>query len=561
MFHQTASRLSRIKQITAVLVRHRLNHFTEKREAKASGAAKPDMSRVGRRFRAALEELGPTFVKFGQIMSTRPDLLPPKFTAELVGLQDDVAPMPEKMAISVIEKSLGRSIDDVFSEFDRKPIASASIAQVHRARTRDGREVAVKVQRPNARAAIIQDLDLLGILARLLDRVVEASGIITTKAIVGEFEIALLRELDFHREAQMIARFRKQAEGQNYYVVPDVYLELCSSDVIVMEFMRGSRIDALKPHHNRRKIAQNIISGAFHQIFIHGLFHADPHPGNSFILDDNRLVLIDFGSVGEISYAMRETLAVLVLAIGTRDADAAARLLYRIGTTDARVSLHHLRDACAGLFDQFFRDTSKISEINATDLLAELLDLAARFKIRIASEYMLVSRAGATLEGVIRQLDPEIPILELAKPLVHGLLEERFALGEFGDTALRNMLRARDLLKEMPTALSQVMMDLESGRLQIRAEIPHIEKLRRSIDAMGLTVFAGLVACGLITGSLFLLSNVKAEVWGIPVVPIVCLWLASLIFGVVLGRQVLAPRLPRISMAKILDRWTESERS
>ncbi len=557
VIEETIKNLSRLREITAVVVRHGLGHYLERRKAKrifsAQEAALQDalLEAGARRFRAVLEELGPAFIKFGQILSTRADLLPQGFIAHLSNLQDACAPMPYHEVCAMVEKGLGKPLSALFSQFEEKPLASASIAQVHRAFTLQGEEVAVKVQRPHVREQMVQDLDLLGFLAQLVDSMVEESGLVTSRGVVAEFETALLKELDFEHEARMMQRFAKNLEGKNRpYVVPRVHPSLSCATVLTMEFMRGTRLSELDASFDKKKIASNIIHAAFEQLFTDGLFHADPHPGNSFILPDNRMVLMDFGSVGEISYAMRETLVVLVVSCGMRDADAVARLLYRVGIPEERILLHRLRDAVASLFNDYLGEHTAISQVHATQLLRALFDLASRFRVRIPSEYALVARASMTVEGVIRQLDPDLEVLQTVQPVVKNLIEERFALQDMGQGTLKQLLLARDVVREFPMMASQILMDLEAGKLRVQVEHPKIETIARNIDALGLTVFMGLVACGLIMGALSLLGQYQWTLWGVPAVPAVALWMASMLFGVALGRYYVSPKIKKISLGK-----------
>ncbi|OGQ88908.1 MAG: hypothetical protein A2289_27060 [Deltaproteobacteria bacterium RIFOXYA12_FULL_58_15] len=555
--------LRRLRQITAVVARHGLDHYQERRKNRAAQkkgelpAGPETIPRLALRFRAILEDLGPTFVKFGQVLSTRADLLPPGFADALSDLQDHVPPMSAADAERAVELGLGRPVTELFAHFDAEPVASASVAQVHRAITHDGDEVAVKIQRLGIRDQIHEDLDLLRYLAQLIEKIVEESGLVTPAAIIDEFEGAFLAELDFYREARMIRRFRANTEGkQRTYVVPRVFDELCSRTVLTMEFIRGTRLGDVGEEHDRKAIAQNLVQSAFEQVFVDGLFHADPHPGNAFVLPDNRLALLDFGCVGQISYAMRETLVVVALAIANRDADTVARLLYRVSTPAQRVSLHQLRDACASLFDKYLRDQTTLANVEAAQMVKELFEMASRFKLRMPSEYALIGRASMVVEGNIRALDPDLEVLKAAGPFVKRLMEEQFAVPEFTDTALKGLLRAHGFIQELPLTASQILMDLESGKLQIQIENAKLETIARNIDALGVTVFMGLTACGLITGSFFLLQGYDSKIWGIPVIPAVGLYLASLLLTGAFGRYLLAPRMKKLS----IYRWLSNRR-
>ena len=564
VFGPSIANLGRLRQITAVVARHGLSHYFEgRRRNKESGHTETVAALPGaaQRFRAILEELGPTFIKFGQVLSTRPDLLPAGFAEALQGLQDDCPPMEAGEALRAVEEGLGRPVAVLFKEFDPTPIASASVAQVHRAVLLTGEEAAVKVRRPGIREKILRDIDLLRYLTRLAEAIIEESGLVAPRDIVEELETAFLSELDFEREARNMRRFAKNLEGkQRAYVVPTVHDELCSRSVLTMEFIHGERLSNLGPDRDKQKIAANIVAASFDQLFVDGFFHADPHPGNAFVLPDDRIALIDFVLAGELSYGMRETLMMLVVGVATRDADTVARLLYRVGVPDERVSLYKLRDACASLFDSYLRDRETVAHIETTRVLADLLRLAARFRVHIPSEYAILARAGATVEGIIRQLDPDLEVLETARPYLRRLVEEQFSLANFGEGAMKNLVRLRSMVRDLPLSATQVLMDLETGKLQIQVASRELEAIGRNLNALGVATFTGLIACGLVTGSLFILARYNLEMWGWPIIPIVGLFLASILFGVSLGWYFLSPRVHKISLARWFGRPRREER-
>ncbi len=551
------SSFGRLRQITAVVARHGLGHYLEGRRSKRDGSRgdASELAGAAARFRALIEELGPTFIKFGQVLSTRADVLPAGFAEALQGLQDDCPALAPEVAVAAVEEGLGRPLAEVFAEFDRAPLASASVAQVHRAVLHGGVEVAVKVRRPGIRAQLLADLELMRVLARLAESIVEETGALAPQGIVDELERAFLAELDFEREARNIRRFRENLEGkERVYTVPKLYEEFCTSSVLVMELIRGARLRELTDDRDKRKIAANIVSASFEQLFVDGLFHADPHPGNAFILPDDRVALIDFGLVGELSYAMRETLMVLVVGVATRDADSVARLLYRVGMPDRQISLLALRDACASLFHAHLSSRKAVAGIESARLMSELLQLASRFYLRLPSEYALVARAGATVEGIIRDLDPKLEVLETARPYLVRLVEEQFAFGGLGEGAMKNLVRLRTYLRDLPLSMAQVLMDLETGKLQIHVASRELEVVGKNINALGLATFTGLIASGLVTGSMFILARYRLEVWGWPIVPIVGLYVASILFGVALGWYFLSPRARKLSLARFWRR-------
>lgn len=575
VFGPSIANLRRLRQITAVVTRHGLSHYFEgrrqRRERADAGRVHEDaespqgksertLPGAAGRFRAILEELGPTFIKFGQVLSTRPDLLPVGFAEALRGLQDDCPPLAANEACHAVEEALGKPLKELFAEFDPNPVASASIAQVHRATLRSGEEVAVKVRRPEIREQILGDLDLLRYLARLVEAIIEESGLVEPQDIVEQLETAFLAELDFEREARNMRRFARNLVGQERtYVVPAVYDDLCTRSVLTMEFIKGERLGNLSPGHDKKKIAANIVASSFDQLFVDGFFHADPHPGNAFVLPDERIALIDFGLTGELSYSMRETLMVLVVGVATHDADTVARLLYRLGVPDERISLYQMRDACASLFHTYLRDRESIASLQATRMLGDLLQLANRFHVRIPSEYAIIARAGATVEGIVRQLDPSLEVLETARPYLRKLVEEQFTWPGLGEGAMKNLVRLRSFVRDLPLSASQVLMDLESGKLQIQVASRELETIGRNVNALGLATFGGLVASGLVTGSMFILARYNLEVWGWPVVPIVGLYVASMLFGASLGWYFLSPRMHKVSLVRLFKKRRRDE--
>ncbi|MCK5689341.1 AarF/ABC1/UbiB kinase family protein [Myxococcota bacterium] len=563
MIGRTFANLGRLRQITSVIARHGLAGYVDGRKRKKDGqplvldtSDLPASVRAltpAKRFRRVLEELGPTFIKFGQLLSTRADLIPQSFVDELSSLQDDCSPMSEDEVRQAMAEGLGRPLEEVFSDFTLQPVASASIAQVHAAITTDGQKVAVKVQRLGVQDSIYRDLDLLGYLASLLEAIVEESGIVTPRAVVDEFESVILGELDFHKEARITQRFWENAQKPGRtYIVPKVFFELSSRTVLTMEFIDGIRLNELKDPERRKRVAENVIQGAFQQLFEDGLFHADPHPGNAFVLEDDRLAMIDFGATGQISVAMRETLVAVAVAIGTKDADTVARLLYRVGIPDERISLRRMKDAIADLLEENLQ--LSLGEVEASRILRQLFDLAGNFGIRIPSEYIMMARAGITIEGVMRELDPELNVFESTRPHITKLVEESFDISNLGEAAVKGLFRTQGMIRELPLTASQILMDLEMGKLTIRVESPAMDAIAKNIEALGIGIFFSVIAGGLIAGGLFVLRDYRLEVGGLPVVPAIAFFSAALLIGGAVGRYLIAPRFKRLSLARLFSR-------
>src|SRR5256714_4273667 len=486
---QAVKDLQRLREISAVVVRHgfgelldrsRLWDVLGRREAGERPSPAEIRATSARRFGETLAELGPTFIKLGQILSSRPDILPPDFIAELSHLQDRASPMPVETVFELIETGLGRSAHQLFASIDPEPMASASIAQVHRATLASGEEVVVKVQRPGIEEQIRSDTDLLFYLARFLEGVIEETGIYTPTGIVTDFRQAMLIELDFASEARNVEEFAAINAERDFIAIPKVVRTHSAHTVLTLEELVGVKLkDVLEgrdvPGIDRKLIARRILDAAFHQLFVDGVFHGDPHPGNVIILEGNRLGLIDFGLVGRLSKAMQESIILLVLAISLRDPDTVSRLIYKVGIPDERINLHQFRADIHDILDRYLG--LKLSEVSSTTLLNELTDLALTYRIKIPKEYAVLSKASATTEGIIRQLDPDLDVAQVALPYAKQLLIDRYSPRSMSGGLFRLLLSVPGFLQDTPQQLSQILMDLEGGKFSVTVRNEEMQRL------------------------------------------------------------------------------------
>jgi len=561
---QAVQDLKRLREISAVVVRHGFGELWDRTKIwdvlgrrEDSGRPSPEALRAttARRFKDTLAELGPTFIKLGQILSSRPDILPKAFIDELSHLQDRAAPMPVELIFQLIEKGLGKPAHQLFATIDPEPMASASIAQVHRARLASGEDVVVKVQRPFIEAQIKSDTDLLSYLARFLEGVVEETGIYTPTGIVAEFRSAMLLELDFENEARNIDDFARNHQGRPLVVVPKLYRELSSRTVITLEELKGRKLkevldDGQLP--GRKQLARHILDASFNQLFKDGLFHGDPHPGNLIVLEGNRLGLIDFGLVGRLTKGMQESIILLVLAISLKDPDTVARLLYKVGVPDERINLHQFRHDIHDILERYLG--LKLSEVDSGALMSELVDLAMKYKIKIPREYAVLSKAAATTEGIIRQLDPELDVTEVALPYAKTLLYERYNPSSMSGGMLRVLLQLQGFLQDTPAQLSQILMDLEGGKFHVTVRNDDLSRLNSNVKALGVLLFAGMIAASLIVGAFSLVGRASegtsTTVWPIPA--LVGLALAAMLFGGATTWTLISGRLKKISVRRFL---------
>lgn len=543
--------LERLADISKVLARHGFDRIAEilrGRKDKLTRLEDRELVGAPKRFRNLLEDLGPTYVKLGQVLSTRPDIMPSAYLAELKSLQNKVEPLGYPTIAKAVEEALKKPVNEAYAEFDPNPLASASIAQVHRATMHDGRRVVVKVQRPGIEKTIRSDIDLLYILARVLDATIEESGLYRPVEIVKEFEKAIFEELDFLREARNSREFRRNFEDRAGVVFAEVAEELTTRTVLTMEFLDGVKVsDVDKSRHDAGAVARTLIEGFFRMVYEDGYFHGDPHPGNIMVLADSRVALLDCGLVGRITKGTQELLTRLSITIPLKDADGTARLLYRLGTPTERVNLLQFRDEIQGLLDKYV--SGELSQMDAGSLITEMLDLSMRYRIRIPPDCAVLAKAAVTLEGVVRALKPDLAIQETIEPYAKRLLWNEYGPEALGRAAKKSAFGLIGALQDMPLQMNQIVSDLESGRLTVRVSHDELNKIGKTINDLGSKLVLGLISCGLIVGACLLLSRYRMEVGGVPILPVVGILTAVGILTFIFWWHVLYGRVKKIRLA------------
>ena len=561
MIREAIQDLNRVRQIGVIAARHGFAQFVDRsglwgalgRKEQVEEAPEAKRQSTARRFREFLSELGPTFIKLGQILSTRADLLPAEFIEELATLQDHVPAFSQEEVHAQLHAAFGKNPSEIFKELSLEPLAAASIAQVHRAKTQAGDDVVVKIQRPGIAEQIRSDLNVLRYVARLLEAVVEETGIYSPTGIVEEFEKAILEELDFLHEASNVRAFYANNKDRPYLRVPKVYDELCTRTVLTLEFLKGVKISqAQLGPEQRATVARNIVDASFKQLFVDGLFHGDPHPGNVLLLEGDVIGLLDFGVVGRVTRQMQETLVMLCLAVALKDSDSVARILYRVGVPDSRANLNAFRGDIESILGQHLPTTLK--EVDARHLLRDLLDLAVKYRIRIPKEYAVLSRAAMATEGMLRTLHPDLNILEIAMPYAKQLLAGRYDPNQLQGGLMRTMLRFQSLATEVPIQLSQIMMDLETGKFAVNVRSTELEKLNSTMRTAAAVAFLGLCACGFIVGAFISFAGHPWEVGGIPVLGLVGTAFAAGLFGAVSTWYLFGGRFRKLRLSSFLKK-------
>jgi len=507
-----------------------------------------------RRFRAMLEELGSSFIKLGQVLSTRPDLISAAYVEELKTLQNECEPIPYSEIHAAITNGLGAPPETLFKSITEEALATASIAQVHRALTINGDEVVIKVRRPGVCEEMRSDIEIMYRMAKFLDAVIEESAITESAGVVREFEKALNNELNFNIEAANCRNFCVLHKEREDIAVPLVYDDLTSESILTLEFLQGTPFNNLGDDVDKKEIAARTVREAFDEVFIDGFFHGDPHPGNLLLLDDGRYGILDFGLCGQLTPQLREMLIVLVVAVAIQDADTAARTLYRLGQGESRVNIANLRDDIAGLFDRWLGRT--IQEVDSTLLMQELLQLAFKHRIHVPAEFTLLARAGATIEGQVRSFDPNIDLAKAAAPYAEKLLMDRVGPGQMQGGLYKKLLQLEGLSKDVPIQLSQIMADLSAGNFNVTVSGPEIDRLRTSIVMSAIAICGAVFGGAFVIGSFIAMAQLNWRIFGVPIVAIFGAFGGITLFASVGTYVVLRPRLKKFRLSK----WLGKER-
>ena len=543
--------LKRYRQITHVLVKYGFGQLLDEVRLweqinirrRILHRPTPAISHLtqAQRVRLAVEELGPTFVKIGQFLSTRPDLVPADWIPELEQLQSNVAPIPSEVARSIIESELGRPIDEVFASFENEPIAAASISQVHRASLADNQVVVIKVQRPGITALIDADLDIMHSLARLAERHLAQARLVNLSGIVREFSANIRKEIDFTQESNNLRRVARNFAGDPSIHVPILHDELCTRRILVMEYVEGiniSRIDKLVAEgYDLHLIASRGVSIAFKSTFEHGFFHADPHPGNIFVLPGNVICLLDYGMMGSLPSRDRDSLAKLAQAIASLDEKPITRALLQIAKPEERVDVEALERDVAGIAQEFA--DVPISQISLGDFLNRLFQLIRTHRLRFGPHLIWLLKAVSTIENVARHLAPDYDMVEAAKPYATKLLKRRLSPAvqarELGSTAIELL----EFLKELPQDARDVMHQLRDGRMKIELEPVGLEPTRRVVHQVANRIVVAIIVAAVLVGSsLVIHSGMKPKVWDISLIGLIGFAVAS-IFGIWLVLSIL----------------------
>lgn len=532
---RTYRNLGRYRQILSVLFKYGFGEFVDTLKIeqyleislpmlfKKTPKAGEKLSRP-ERIRRVLEELGPTFIKFGQILSTRPDLIPLEYINELAKLQDDVPSFSYEEVCGVIARELGRSPELVFQSFAREPFAAASIGQVHRARLPNDEEVVVKVQRPGIQEIIETDLEIMLHLASLMERHLEEFEVQRPTRIVSVFARSIEKEINYLLEASNIERFARLFLTDPTVYVPKVYRRYSTKRVITMEYVQGikaSEVEALQAGgYDLKKLAGSGASLIMKQIFVHGFFHADPHPGNVFILPGNLICFLDFGMMGRISRRERTDFADLVMRVLSRDEKKVVDSILRITYQHDQPDRETLENDSAELIDRYVGLPLKDLEVGL--ILQHLLEIISRHRLSLKPGFYLLVKATSTIESLGCRFDPDFDIIQHAEPFIRKIQMERFNPRKIIEDVVESGTELAQLLKEIPAGLRDVLSLTRQGRIKIEFEHRGLEPLYDHLEQVANRLSFAIVLAAQIIGSALIIHADLPPRWnGIPVIGLV----------------------------------------
>lgn len=531
--------LKRLRQILRALGRHGFGelverlHLSEKfpslkryRVHPEEAAALPREVALAKRTRIVLEELGPTFVKLGQMLSGRPDLLPAEFITELGLLCDHVKPFEFAKVRQIVEQELGAGIEDVFKEFEVECVASGSIAQVHRAVLADGRKVVVKVKRPGIERIVSTDIDLMMQLARLLERRIPELKFIRPTMIIEEFARGIRREMDFVSEASQTQRFGKSLEGTPNVKVPRVFWDYTTSSVLTLERIEGVPISELaeldRRGVDRKKLAWQISDVFMRQFFVTGIFHADPHPGNLFVCDRGVLGILDFGLVGQLTDELREQLATLMIGVVHGDPEMIIDLYLEMGiiTEGPDLKLEELRSDLHDMINRYYGIPLK--HIDNRRFFLELMESARRHGAKLPREFVLLGRSFTIVESLARKLDPDFDINKIARPYANKLVAAKLSPTRLAAKAWRSLYEILHLLHGSPRRIRDLIDRILKGKFEITLKHEGLDSFTLELERASNRLSFSVVVAALIVGSsLILVSKVGPKIGQVSIMGII----------------------------------------
>jgi ubiquinone biosynthesis protein len=521
----------RLREIAEVLLRNGLGFLAQQLDLtrflppwRQRGAVEERVQQysVPERLRHTIEELGPTFIKLGQILCTRPDLLPPDYIAELSKLLDAAPAVPSAQILAELERELGASPEDIFGHFETEPVAAASVGQVHRAVLKNGENVIVKVQRPGIERVVEADLDLLARQVGFLENRMAIAREYRLADLVDEFSRTLRDELDYKNEGRNADRVRRNCQQDARLIVPRVYWDLTTRRVITLQELRGIKLldwELLKGEgFDLSAIAEVIVDIYLKQVFVDGFFHADPHPANILICGE-QIGFVDFGMMGYLTPGTKALLADLLVSLLNQDVDEVAQAVVRLGAMDRPSAGYGLQRDVQRLFARYHGVS--LEHVRVDEFLSDLMAVAFRHRIHLPGDLAMLARTVAVLEGVARTLDPGFVLLEKAQPFGLQLIRERLSLQHLGGRTMRTLRDVDRLVQVLPRRLEALSSQLEQGEMTVGIDVRRLQAVLAKLERVTNRLSFSILVSALIIGSgLIILGGDEISKWRLPVIGI-----------------------------------------
>jgi len=549
--HLAYKNIQRLRQIITILIKHGFYPIIERihltklislpqRIIGKKTTVQQEAVSFAIRTRLAFEELGPTFIKFGQILSTRPDILPEEFIKELLKLQDEVPPFPFPDVVRVIENEFKKPVKELFKDIDEKPVAAASIAQVHKAVTMDGEDVVIKVQRPNIETTIDDDISILQYLAKLIVKYIQESKVYDPVGMVEEFAITIKREMDFTLEASYTERFKKKHSNDPRIFIPSIYWNLTGKKVLTMERITGIKIDNIEKLRqsgiDTEKISHIVAEALFRQVFEFGVFHGDLHSGNIFVLGPEKVAFVDFGIVGRVDQEMQENLADIFVGLVSEDYELLTKVYLKMGILPEDIDEASFKRAYQDILFAYFGKPFKMTSIG--ELFMDYIRLAARYRIRMPRELLLLDKCILELEGLGRLLHPDVNVLVESQQFAQKLIAKRFGPAAMAKGAVDTVKEYQTFVHTFPSQMGQILKKMMSDKFTVDFVHKGLEELMGEMDRSSNRLTFGVIVAALIIGSSLVMAfGGGPKLYGYPFMGILGfiaagvlgLWLAFLI--------------------------------
>jgi ubiquinone biosynthesis protein len=531
--------LGRLSEIAQVAVKHGFGYVVDSRGVpwpRRSPVDPESASDRGRHLKAMLEELGPTFVKFGQLLSMRPDVLPPDIIAELRGLQDDVRGFPYEEAAATIRAELELPVERLFAEFEETPIAAASIGQVHRATLPNGVRVAVKVQRPDAPRQIEADLALMYQAARIAKERIRAFDFIDTRGLVDEFARSIRQELDYRIEGRHADGFREVFAGSETVRIPKVYWSYTRTRVITTELLEGVQLADVPLEaytlDERQRLAHTIAEAWMHMVFRHGFFHGDPHPANILVLGaPDRIGLVDFGQAGKLTAEDVSKATRLFVDVANENVDALPKRLADLGVRYPRELEEELRAELRELFHRYYG--ASLSEVDPLQVIREVFGLIYSMNLRLPTRFVVLDKAIAALGSLTVELYPEFNVFEVARPYARDLVLSRYTPRRVAARAQREATNLARIANELPYQVHDVLEELRDGQIEVGFVHKGLDDVSHKLDVMFNRLAVALIVTGGLIGSslIGIFATTGPQIFGVHFLSVLG-FLASIVLGV-----------------------------